>query len=325
MKSKLVIGTVLILSFVARQGIAQDKLAVTLSTDRGQYVLREPMKFTVVMENISPDPIRIPEVQYFDDMNMAYMFLSLTGPMGEEERRYKWIYAREIGSAGYEGELLEPGEQIQFFLYPNVTFPSHGLSVYGRADQTFRQPGEYSVRVCYTVPPLYKMLYAPDSRRVYSNTVELRFRDPDESEREILDQLWSGYPQALILGEVRPLDLRVDEEALEAVLRKHPGHGLEPYVLFTLARSYSAITGAGGPDDPERAEEILEKLLVTHPGFRHEEVRVRLAVIYNRTGQQDKARALMDEAMQAHPLLRTNDDFMTNYMFITGGIRAISE
>jgi hypothetical protein len=288
-----------------------EKIAVALDPLKVEYVAREPVKFRVVLSNISSEPVHVPEVRFYD-MNMEFFQLRIVPPGENEEiRKFRYKSAYGIANENYGGELLMPGDSIQSFLYPNVTY----LVDDGRLvdpGPTFAEPGQYEVQVCYTVPAHQKVLYTNEAREICSNTVILTFRRPDDVEAEIVDAIWDDSTPALSMGDNSPFP-PFNISSLRAILERYPDHELSSYVRFALARSLVSISTAKRTAEANEAIELLEPLRDTD--FRYfDEVCLHLSVALFVSGDQATSLRVLEQLFDERPALRSDYRTMSRYL-----------
>lgn len=317
-------SVVLLVTVLDLSDAPAQSLVVHMDTEQTEYVIREPVKFRVALKNVSNEPVNIPSVSEFNN-NMNYTYLLITTPEeNTERRRYQYIYDLKILGTLYAGELLAPGDSIQFFLYPNFTFKEQSSSDY--ATLTFGEPGFYDVRVCYTVPSGYKILKASAPDDVCSSAVTLHFRKPDAIEKDILASFWKKNSVAMAHAEWSSLTT-YDIGALRAALRSYPQHPMIRWVRYELGRQlmspeeYGYRIKPGGPPkgDVEEAAGIFEALQRNYPDFRPAEVAYFLAKAYLDLGRRSDAARVLLRAIDANPGLRTDARFMPAYVYAKTG------
>jgi hypothetical protein len=261
----------------------------------------------MTIENAGGTTARVMEVRELGP-NMEYTFLDIQTPDGTRElRTFQYINDIKLPNPKYLGEPLQPGEGVQFFIYPTESTPlrrdpRNETDDYGPL--TFPVAGTYHVRVAYRVPEVYKNLQ-PNGGEVFSEPVVLEFREPTAEESEILDAVWACAPM-LSSGEDEALKCDAEPE-LRRVIALYPQNDLTRYARFYLAR---AIVYQRPPRQRGEAIEILEDLRSNRSSFRAEEVRLLLGRIYGSDGETEKAKQVFNEALAMNPMLRTNFPFM---------------
>jgi hypothetical protein len=282
-------------------------LRVTLRPSQDTYAIREPVKFAITIENAGSTEARVMEVRELG-ANMEYTFLDIQTPDGTRElRAFQYVSDIKLQNPNYLGEPLRPSEGVQFFIYPTESTPLLGDPRNEAEDYrplTFPVAGTYHVRVAYRVPKVYKNLQ-PAGGEVLSESVVLKFKDPTPEESEILDAIWACVPM-LSSGDDHLLGCQAESE-IRRVIELYPRNDLTRYARFYLARF---IVDEFHPQQWGEAIEILEDLRSNHPSFRAEEVRLLLGRVYGSSGEPEKARQVLNEALAGNPMLRTNFRFM---------------
>lgn len=283
-------------------------LTLTLESNQREYALREPVKFVASLRNDTDRPVAVVEFDYLDS-NMEFMELEVTGPDGESEMRStRHDYYLEGSMPHWRGEPLMPGEKVDVALTPNASFIVGGnirdWSV------TFPRSGEYTVRVHYVVSEYYQNLWKGPGGRLVSNPVAVRFREPTDEEREILDAYWAKDGYWISFGE-QGKDCRFDIDALRRTLAKYENHEMSRYLRFALARQ---LLREYAKAPAREAAELLEKLRRDHPTFREEEVSMNLADAYKLSGNREKSVALLERMLKTGPALQRNVRFMTQFL-----------
>ncbi|UCF06126.1 MAG: tetratricopeptide repeat protein [bacterium] len=291
---------------------AQGELSLQLESAGYDMAIREPLKFTVTLKNISEREVRVIEVGKLD-MNMEFMHLEITTPDGETQlRKFTRFRMVSIVNPNYEGEPLSPGESIETFIYPNVT---HHIVGTPRGGVTFPAPGTYKVRLVYSIPEHYPRLWRGQNGELYSNSIELRLREPDEIEREIMDAYWAEGGYAISKGDDN-LGPEFDEYLLRAVMEKYPDHPFMKYIRFALAIE---LMDKRDLDSVQEVSTLLEDMRYRYPGHRDIEVRQHLATAYHLAGETDEAVRLLDDLLEEYPLLESHYNFMVSKIFVETG------
>lgn len=316
------------LSLLVGNAVAQlGVLRVTLSSEKAEYIIREPIKCRVTLENVGGKSINIPEIEYLG-ANMEYMQIRVVRPDGSVQlRSTQHKSSPMVRSAYYTGELLGPGETRQCFLYPVLS------NSIGEDENllTFDEPGSYQVSLCYVVDSFRKVLYGHDSDAICSNEITLVFREPDDVERELLDALWYGSEavHALIHGD-KSIVGRHDVERLRQAMKRHPGHDLLPYLQLAVARSLTSelvdsilsdfprTKSRSRESGPLDAVPVLLGLMDEYPDFRYEEVRYQLGEAYRASGRTVEATAVYERLLAHRPELRDDYDIMKSYFWSKG-------
>ena len=287
---------------------AAANLDIAFYSAKNEYVIREPVKFVVKLENHSDEVLRIVNVSSFD-MNMEFMELEVTYPNGE--RRYRKGHISFVSRLFYPmwlGEQIFPGETIITFLYPNVTY-----AVDHRGDwleETFPVAGEYRLRVVYTVPEVYYELWKGPGGKAYSNEITVVFREPDPVQREILDAYWLKGGYNVSMGDDSQM-FEFDRLALANVAAKYPDQPFVKYALFALARDLTHIwPGNVRPAEVEQGIAILLALKRDHPDFRADEIGIHVSKAYLDLQKYPEARASYAEVLAERPWLKDHDTFM---------------
>jgi hypothetical protein len=287
----------------------EEDMRLTLESDKDEYIAREPIKFIITMTNISDQTLRIPEVEYLGK-NMEHMLYEITYHEDRMLRIYQYMHNFIIPNPNYVGEALNPGDSIQIFLYPNFT-RRYDSPVPGARNQiTFKETGNYEVRVVYYVDPILEVLWKPRGGKLYSNPLNLRIREPTREEREILDAIWSSGPDRSFVGPARGDDSPSfhDEPELRRVISKYPDHPMIKHAYLALAKSLSGRIHERQKE--EEAAKILEMMMDKYPEFRYEEVRLLLGYAYWRAGKQNEAVEVFNRTLDERPSLRDNYRFM---------------
>ncbi len=291
-------------------------VSLVVSSVKYDYVVREPVKFVVRLGNNSPKTINIPTPRNFD-MNMRFLRIEVTTPSGETQiRMFKYIESIRLVGHGYSGEPLAAGASIETFLYPNVSFfivHPRQLSPREGVHLTFPEPGRYQLRVIYLVSTAMENLWKGPDGELYSDPIDLAFREPDAVEKEILDALWSRGGGILSMGDNFILG-HFDEQALRQVIGRYPDHEMTLYARFALARSLLSSTESTTNIEIDEATEILTELMRNHAGFRPMEVRQHLATAFEMAGRNEEAVDLFAETLLMYPALKDHYRFMQWYI-----------
>jgi hypothetical protein len=277
-------------------------------------VVGELLKFYVILANSSSDTIRVVDI-YDRDMDMKFMRMEIVTPEGKTEyrkTRYAYIFSA-VNPRSYRGEPVAPGDSVQVLLYPNWSYEL--LNQEGRPGQsrrTFPTGGAYTVRICYGVPANFARLWSGD---LWSNAIELRFREPSAEEKEILGPLWTAGSYALCRGD-NVLGPPYNEAGLELVIAQYDGHPLSKYAYFALAKSLVTLQRTPDPTRYERGVALFRTLMESYPDFRYEEVRNLLAFGLDRLGRRNEAVRLMNATLRDRPGLDDNLVFMSGKIFL---------
>lgn len=183
------------------------EVTLSLTSVKCEYVLREPVKFTVTFKNVSSSAVAMVNLELLGS-NMDFMELEITRPDGVTEiRSTKHDYVTGPLVPAWRGEPFMPDDEIKVDLTPNASiFVGGGIRDWS---QTFSAPGQYVVKVYYVVPLDYKNLWKGPQGRLMSNTVTVTFREPTTEESAILDAYWTKGGYWISLGE-HGIDCRFD-------------------------------------------------------------------------------------------------------------------
>lgn len=285
---------------------AGDRFYLNLESVKGEYILREPVKFIVKFINESDRTIRIYRIDRFNE-NMEQMYLEVITPKGEIQLRKSTIaLVNRISSVHYGGDPIEPGESIEVFLYPNETHFIQSPRSWGF---TFPEAGTYRLRVVYTVEEFRERLWKPENNKMYSNSIDITFREPTPEEKEILDAFWDGMSYLFVWDEMPMAGFNVDR--LKEVMAKYPNNHLMKYVYFAMGHELRCPPiGPSDSYDIDKAIEYFEMLKDRHPDFRFEETRQYLARFYMDAGRREEAIRLNNETLRERPNLKDHYRFM---------------
>jgi len=291
--------TILLLTTFLSASTGNVRLKLELA--KYEYVIREPLKFVVTLVNESDQTIRIPEASAFD-MDMEFLNMEIITPDGEKQlRKFFFKISDELINPNYTGEPLLPGESFQTYFYPNTSYFVLPLEWGGI---TFPLPGTYQVRVYYSVPDVYKKLWRPEKNELYSNKVDMLFREPTFEEQEILDACWSAGGSFLSLGDDYDV-ANFNEDKLEYVADKYPDHPMIKYALFYLAKNYLYKSKT-----PDKSIPIFQELVENYHDYRFEEVHLHLGNNYLKAGSREEAIKTFNEALRKKPFLKDHFRFM---------------
>jgi tetratricopeptide (TPR) repeat protein len=301
-----------ILIYVGSTVYASEGLVLKIESVKDEYVVREPVKFIVTFYNRSDEDVGIMPCWDLTD-NMKYMLLKIRTPGGEEflARNYYWIdHGLQPGKSYYEGVPLNPGDSLETFLYPNITLYHNPETMrpvpQSRAGITFREVGEYEVRIVYVVPAYLVNLWREGG--VLSEPITIRFREPTPEEDEILDAYCWGE---IAMGD-HSTSNSYNRKLLKRVIAKYPDHPMIKYAYFGLAIDLIY-------EESREAINILEMLRNKYPTFRFEEVMTQLARAYKDVGEREKALGIMKEALEKRPALKDHSFFMEELITISTG------
>lgn len=279
-----------------------EEVEIILASGKTNYIIGEPLKFSVKLHNNSTSVINVPSVARLGD-NYRHYYLEVVDPDGKVEARYnKKSYEDEYFPYQYSGEPIQPGDSIEFFIYPTVTSLLEENNSIG---YTFDVPGEYRVRLAYHIDQRYVNLWNNNGEIAYSNELRLVFREPDKDESEILSSIWSKTMRFVESCEYCNVCM-FDEQHLEEIMSKYANHPLIPYVIYFLARRYTTRE----LHNYSRACELYEQLIISHPDFRHSEVMTHAAYAYYKQNRMERARYLVNKALKDHPSLKDHYNFM---------------
>lgn len=313
-RSLLLAGAVVCFLCFPRLLLGADEVVLVLESTQSEYVIREPLKFTVHFVNRSDEPVNIVDIGLLD-MNMSNLVLEVTTPHDEVQiRRFSYVSSDQIFYPWYSGEPLEPGGSLQTALYPNVTgvVDEERTGIWsGRHEVTFPRRGRYEVRVGYYVWQTAPKLWRPEEEYLFSNAVTLHFRDPTPVEEEILDAYWKLGGTWISTGDHNPF-CRYDTDALRNVIDKYPDNEMTKYAYFGLARELARVRLNVDLQRMRSAIPIFETLLTRYPGLRGDEMRHHLARTYYNTGEREKAIEIFNNALKESPGLEDNYEFMKN-------------
>ncbi len=304
------------------------EVELQLNSVKSEYVVGEPLKFTVRLINNTDETIYIPAARYFD-MNMWFFLIEIITPDSTVEFR-KFQYQFEDGASipKYTSEPLAPGASIETNLYPNITFLvdiSTLRKFRGEMTRTFPDPSEYRIRLIYVIRRNVGSLWRDEDGLLYSNDIKIKFKEPDSAGEEILGALWAKGGRILSIGDDNIL-FSFDEMALEEVIAKYPDHFLTKYARFYLAKSYLVKKKDPEYDQMEEGVTVLEALQREYPEFRPMEVRQLIATGYFRTNREEEARRLFKETLELYPALKDNYQFMKQKIYAdTKSFKAVAD
>lgn len=296
-------------------GVDAARLELNLSFSKTTYLLKEPVKLTAVLKNVSDDPVRVVEVSQLTLTDTEFLYLEIETPRGVVERRQTH---NRIDRSYPKGEPLEPGDSITIILYPSLTVPIDRDAT-GYTGLTFSQPGSYRVVLVYMVGDNQGLRPEPTGE-LRSNEVRLTIRAPDDVESEILDSLWQWCHSSLWDGETgfSPCE---DVDSLRSLIDAYPDHDLIPYLryFYAMTKMWTHKFGLS------KAVDELSRLMEQHPTFRPQETRLLSGVMYRRLKKQDEAFAVMSSLFAQYPNLRSSYPFMWRQLILQyDDTRAIS-
>lgn len=304
----------ILISFFLASGatIGQSASAKTLKLEidfsQASYAIREPIRITARLTNVSRELQHIIEVGRLTT-DMEFMYLRIVTPTGEPQyRAFRFTSSTEFFNPNYVGEPLKPGETIELFLYPNVS----GFILHPEQPEppepggiTFPVPGEYEVQLVYFVPAVLKKLHDETGTEIYSDPVTVSFRLADAIEREILDACWESGGGWISMGD-NTLGGRANDVLLKAEIDKYPDHAFTKYAMILFIRSKTT-----GPNpENEEALAMVDDLMKRYTDFRIEEVRQLKATNLRYLHRWEESLEVLEEAIEINPLLRTNYQFM---------------
>lgn len=211
-------------------------VAIRVTADQGRYLIGEPMLFRVSVHNASSRTVHVPGwdawgASYSDDF-LGY--LEVEDPKGDRQLRAPLVnlWTHSVFSSEYSGTPLVPGDSVVFSWQPAVTLRVQKAGIRQGTDWglTFRETGEYRVRVGY-VSPDYWWRLSCRGRPILSRPLTVRMEAPDAGEAIILDAL-----RPTLYSSIGSLS---DDEfdRLNTVLLSNPTHPLSMHVRWALARS----------------------------------------------------------------------------------------
>lgn len=315
------ISAIAVFSIAVSVRAQAESLSIRLEQEKSRYVLGEPVKLKVTLQNDSTETIRIVSISRLG-MNMEHMFYLLTVPTGDKYQCMSRVFQVErMVDPGYGGEPLAPGEQVVTFLYPTTVWRRPAAATHGpwsSFEEMFKVPGDYRLRVVYGVSPSLPRLLQTGTAGILSDELVLDFRAPDNVERQILESCVPGDDIGANLGELNA-HAKFDEAALRAVIREYPDHPMTEYARFSLARSLTRLDRNGIGVDGREGVAIFEDLQNRLPDFRSEEIAKHLGTSYFFLGQRDEAIAVFEDAMAKYPYMRQQYSFMTRYIHALTG------
>ena len=300
------------------QARGQKTLSVHLESEQDSYLVREPVKFKVVITNESGETVRVPSIVRFD-MNMKHLLMEVITPAGETQyRTFKYYRQEGIVQRDYDGEPLRPGESLTTFLFPNISGRREldlAPGPFFPQKLTFPEPGNYQLRVAYFVAEPWDNLWKPPGDFLFSNTIQIQLNLPTPVEERILDAYWAKGGVDISMGEHHAY-CWFDVSALESVIEMYPDHPLIKYAYFGLGRQLGRLKLPVNRSLIERAVPIFEKLAQDYPDFRYAEVRHHLARAYYHTGRREEAIQLYSELLEERPYLIDDAEFMKSKIFV---------
>lgn len=329
-----VIIVLLSISFAVGRTCKANSLTLNVHSCQDTYVIGEPIKLIIRISNYSNQTERIVESELLNN-NMEFMLFEITPPDNRVEIRstQQWIKERFI-NPNYAGEPLFPGEFIEFYLYPNYSIlidHSRQEGVVGMEGRTFTRAGKYRLRVAYFLPKYWRILKNSVAEELYSNQIEINFRNPTLQEKEILDAYWVGANFIARRGDIDG-QARFDETALRSVISKYPNEPLVKYAYFALMRSlaYRPISTSMPTNDPvpglKEIEILGETLMNRFPEFRYFEIRNHIARNIARDGRKSESLKLYQDCLTKMPQLKDHYGFMANLIIVKyGRMEAITE
>ncbi len=313
-----------LLAFACSSAFAAS-LSVKLDSPKYNYVVGEPVKLRVTLQNDSTETIRIVHLPQLGQ-NMEYTHYKLVEPSGSEYLCWSQMFhVMRAFDPLKSGEPLGPGEAVVLFLYPRKVFKAARQAGAGRRRSVdmFAEVGTYRLRIVYGVSKAYELLWYAGSSGRESNELVLTFRAPDSIEQEILGACAAGRNMGAALGELDDT-AAFDEDALRSVIRKYPDHPLTEYARFALARSLTRITRDGIASTASEGVSIFESLREQAPGFRGEEISKQLGTAYYYLGEQDRAVSVFEDALVRYPYMQLTYPFMARYIrVLTNDIGAV--
>jgi hypothetical protein len=290
-------------------------LSIKLDSPQYVYVLGEPVKLRVTLQNDSTETIRIVHLAKLGQ-HMEFMHYELVEPSGSEYLCWSQLgHVHRALDPLMSGEPLRPGEAVVAFLYPRKVFKATSPTGAGRRGSVdlFAEPGTYRLRIVYGVSKVYERLWYAGQNGRESNELILTFRPPDSKEREILDARAAGWNMGAAAGELDD-HAAFDEDALRRVIRKYPDHPLAKYARFALARSLTRIDRDGIASTGSEGVAIFESLRERVPDFRGEEISKQLGTAYYHLGDRNKAVHVFEDALVRYPHMRLTYAFMASYI-----------
>ncbi len=310
---------------------ADEILRLTITSDRADYAVREPVRVRLVIRNVSQDTVRIAGPRTLDPFEPEmsdWLYFQIEYPDGHvENRRVSFVMSNSIPIYSYRGIPFAPGDSAQVYLYPAST--NRKLDAAGELQVRFRPqsanalylypPGEYGVRVCYRVTKGYTHLYIHGQRRACSNRIRLHVHAPDAAEREILDAIYRCVAMPVEVSRVAKTD---DFRPLETVIRKYPAHRMSLYARYCLGiANISRGIVRSRPDDFQEAIKLLRRLSQEHPGYYREQVSLEVAAAYYFAAtsfgderQAKRARSTIRTLMEEEPGLWASERFVTMFL-----------
>jgi hypothetical protein len=317
----LVLFGILIYSVFGSEAVANGALDLSLRSVKDSYVLKEPVKFTAVLTNVSNTEARIMEVGELTP-NMEYMYFEIEYPSGRVDcRRFRFMEVEMIPNPEYTGEPLPPGQSVYIILYPNVSEVIRSSSVEQSGGQTFNEAGTYKVRLVYSIPKVWDNL--SPNRVVVSNSIEINFREADQIESEILDACWVGGGGWFSVGEGCPGSFPEEYESnLRDVIERYPDHPMNDYTRLLLASALISFTLEAHAQRIAEGFEVLDELdrLVgkidgdRDVSFRSTERAMLRGYGLCSLGKKEESMIAYRNALQKKPQLRTNSYFMWGFL-----------
>jgi hypothetical protein len=269
MKGKSIL-TFTVLLAVFGMAMAQDQLKLSVTAEKTEFLLGEPVIVYVTLINTGNEPIQVSS-EFAPEKDMYSYFI--TDP-GDSTKRFGPVFVEEPDEIKTLAKNESVGGSARIF--------------YGGSGYFFPKPGEYTIVVHY--------------QNIESPPFKVKVLEPrDEAEKEqaslILDHLEVGLFLMLEGG-----DELIDALArINTLIEKYPNSLLTSYVQYAVAKNHSVparnfVSKKPREADLPRAIEILQSIKDKEIQLYYQgKVFTTLSTCLDKTGRKEEAKTVLQE------------------------------